>query len=131
MKSVSQNTEIHTQLRELIEKLEIAPRENAKLNLAAWIRLSDDINFAAELNQEDMETLTTKIMSAFKDSGLSVMARFVAGIQSTTKMCLKSSHTMLLCHLILVCQSLSMSTQGLHSPTLEMLEPTLLSLRST
>merc|ERR1711872_898587 len=73
MKSVSQNTEIHTQLRELIEKLEIAPRENAKLNLGAWIRLSDDINFAAELNQEDMETLTTKIMSAFKDSGLSVM----------------------------------------------------------
>merc|ERR1719187_2040623 len=39
MKSVSQNTEIHTQLRELIEKLEIAPRENAKLNLGAWIRL--------------------------------------------------------------------------------------------
>merc|ERR1712136_625393 len=73
MKSVSQNTEIHTQLRELIEKLEIAPRENAKLNLGAWIRLSDDINFAAELNQEDMETLITKIMSAFKDSGLSVM----------------------------------------------------------
>merc|ERR1711872_1083849 len=73
MKSVSQNTEIHTQLRELIEKLEIAPRENAKLNLGAWIRLSDDINFAAELNQEDMETLTTKILSAFKDSGLSVM----------------------------------------------------------
>merc|ERR1719187_1835422 len=69
MKSVSQNTEIHTQLRELIEKLEIAPRENAKLNLGAWIRLSDDINFAAELNQEDMETLTTKIMSAFKVCG--------------------------------------------------------------
>merc|ERR1719348_2435142 len=58
MKSVSQNTEIHTQLRELIEKLEIAQRENAELNL------------------EDMETLTTKIMSAFKDSGLSVMDNF-------------------------------------------------------
>merc|ERR1711989_41163 len=73
MKSVSQNTEIHRQLRELIEKLEIAPRENAKLNLGAWIRLSDDINFAAELNQEDMQTMTTKIMRAFKESGLSVM----------------------------------------------------------
>merc|ERR1712142_1243624 len=73
IKSVSQNSEIHTQLRELIEKLEIAPRENAKFNLGAWIRLSDDINFAVELNQEDMETLTTRIMSALKDSGLSVM----------------------------------------------------------
>merc|ERR1712098_1022715 len=73
IKSVSKNTEIHRELRELIEKLEISPRENAKLNLGAWIRLSDDINIAAELNQEDMQTMTTKIMRAFKESGLSVM----------------------------------------------------------
>jgi len=46
IKSVSKNTEIHRELRELIEKLEISPRENAKLNLGAWIRLSDDINIA-------------------------------------------------------------------------------------
>merc|ERR1712029_56613 len=73
IKSVSKNTEIHRELRELIEKLEISPRENAKLNLGAWIRLSDDINIAAELNQEDMQTMTTKIMRAFKEFGLSVM----------------------------------------------------------
>merc|ERR1712121_153440 len=61
------------QLKEIVENLEISLRENEKLNVGAWIRLSDDINFAFELNQEDMSNLKRKVLSAIRDSGVSVM----------------------------------------------------------
>jgi len=64
---------LHPQLKEIIENLEISLRENQKFNVGAWIRLSDDINLAFELNQEDMSSLKRKVMSAIKESGVSVM----------------------------------------------------------
>merc|ERR1711915_67773 len=64
---------LHPQLKEIVENLEISLRENEKFNVGAWIRLSDDINLAFELNQEDMSSLKRKVMSAIKESGVSVM----------------------------------------------------------
>jgi len=64
---------LHPQLKEIIENLDISLRENDKFNVGAWMRLSDDINFGFELNQEDMSSLKSKVLSAIKDSGVSVM----------------------------------------------------------
>merc|ERR1719381_119188 len=64
---------LHPELKEIVDNLEIALRENEKFNVGAWIRLSDDINFAIEMTQEDMSSLKRKVMSAIRDSGVSVM----------------------------------------------------------
>merc|ERR1719381_129071 len=64
---------LHPQLKEIVDNLEIALRENEKFNIGAWIRLSDDINFAIEMTQEDMSSLKRKVMSAIRDSGVSVL----------------------------------------------------------
>ena len=70
---VQDSKTLHPELRELIEKLQILPREETPFQAGAWLRLSDDINFAVEFNQDHIEQFTSKVLKAVKDSGLSIM----------------------------------------------------------
>jgi len=72
--SVSMSSEsIHPKLKEIVEKLDISSRKDADFNVGAWMRLDDSINFAVELNQENIELIKSKVLSAIKNSGIEIM----------------------------------------------------------
>merc|ERR1711910_17279 len=48
---------LHPQLKEVIEKLEVSSRKDAEFEIGAWLRVTDDINFAVELNKENMDVM--------------------------------------------------------------------------
>ena len=72
--SVSTSSEsIHPKLKEIVEKLDVSYRKDADFSFGAWLRLEDDINFAVELNQENIELIKTKVLAAIKNSGIEIM----------------------------------------------------------
>merc|ERR1719178_145441 len=72
--SVSKSSEsIHPKLKEIVENLEISSRKDADFNVGAWMRLDDSINFAVEMNQENIELIKSKVLSAIKNSGIEIM----------------------------------------------------------
>jgi len=64
---------LHPQLKEVIEKLGVSSRKDAEFEVGAWMRLSDDINFAVEMNHENVKTIRNKVLLAIKDSGMNLM----------------------------------------------------------
>jgi len=64
---------LHPQLKEVIEKLGVSSRQDAQFEVGAWMRLSDDINFAVEMNHENVKLIRNKVLLAMKDSGMSLM----------------------------------------------------------
>merc|ERR1740128_627548 len=54
---------LHPQLKEIVEQLEISSRQDAKFEVGAWMRVSDDINFAVEMNHENVELIKNKVLS--------------------------------------------------------------------
>jgi hypothetical protein len=66
---------LHPQLKEVIEKLEVSSRKDAEFEIGAWLRVTDDINFAVEMNKENVEVIRTKVLAAIKDSGMDVMEK--------------------------------------------------------
>jgi len=66
---------LHPQLKQLIEKLEITPRSETPFQAGAWLRLSDDINFAFQFDKEHMNLFKNKVLKAVKDSGISILSK--------------------------------------------------------
>jgi len=63
---------LHPQLKEIVEKLQISSRQDAQFEVGAWMRVSDDINFAVEMNHENVEHIKNKVLLAMKESGMNL-----------------------------------------------------------
>ena len=61
---------LHPQLKKIVEKLQISSRQDAQFEVGAWMRVSDDINFAVEMNHENVEHIKNKVLLAIKESGM-------------------------------------------------------------
>merc|ERR1712126_654616 len=69
----SSRSDVHHELKDFVEKLDISPRREKELEAGAWLGLSDDINFAVEFNQEHVQDLKRKVLRAVRESGLSAL----------------------------------------------------------
>ena len=62
-------------LNEILQQLEVSPRTDAQFEAGAWLRLSDDINFAVEINQGHIDVMKQKVLKAIKEQGFNVMQK--------------------------------------------------------
>ena len=69
----------HPQLRDLLQRLDISPRQDADFEVGAWLRLSDDINFAAEFSHQHVEMLKSKVVKALKETGMTEIMDKICG----------------------------------------------------
>merc|ERR1719292_31186 len=51
MKSLGKHQGINQELKKILSQLEVSPRTDSQFEAGAWLRLSDDINFAVEFNE--------------------------------------------------------------------------------
>merc|ERR1712142_932367 len=75
MKSLGKHQGINQELKKILSQLEISPRTDSQFEAGAWLRLSDDINFAVEFNEGHISVMKEKVLKAIKESGFSVMQK--------------------------------------------------------
>merc|ERR1711936_402966 len=75
LKSLGKYHSSNQELKNILNQLEVSPRSDSQFEAGAWLRLSDDINFAVEFNEGHINVMKEKVMKAIKDSGFSVMQK--------------------------------------------------------
>merc|ERR1712142_458010 len=75
MKSLGKHQGINQELKKILSQLEISPRTDSQFEAGAWLRLSDDINFAVEFDEGHINVMKEKVLKATKESGFSVMQK--------------------------------------------------------
>merc|ERR550519_1294862 len=75
LKSLGKHQGINQELKKILSQLEVSPRTDSQFEAGAWLRLSDDINFAVEFNEGHISVMKEKVMKAIKESGFSVMQK--------------------------------------------------------
>merc|ERR1719489_426460 len=75
MKSLGKHQGINQELKKILSQLEVSPRTDSQFEAGAWLRLSDDINFAVEFNEGHISVMKEKVLKAIKESGFSVMQK--------------------------------------------------------
>merc|ERR1719187_2541754 len=75
LKSLGKHQGINQELKKILSQLEVSPRTDSQFEAGAWLRLSDDINFAVEFNEGHINVMKEKVLKAIKESGFSVMQK--------------------------------------------------------
>merc|ERR1719391_1009810 len=73
MKSLGKHQSSNQELKKILSQLEVSPRTDSQFEAGAWLRLSDDINFAVEFDEGHISVMKEKVLKAIKESGVSVM----------------------------------------------------------
>merc|ERR1712055_645549 len=75
LKSLGKHQNSNQELKKILSQLEVSPRTESQFEAGAWLRLSDDINFAVEFNEGHISVMKEKVLKAIKESGFSVMQK--------------------------------------------------------
>merc|ERR1712168_717901 len=75
LKSLGKHQSSNQELKKILSQLEVSPRTDSQFEAGAWLRFSDDINFAVELNEGHISVMKEKALKAIKESGFSVMQK--------------------------------------------------------
>merc|ERR1712168_200037 len=75
LKSLGKHQSSNQELKKILSQLEVSPRSDSQFEAGAWLRLSDDINFAVEFNEGHISVMKEKVLKAIKESGFSVMQK--------------------------------------------------------
>merc|ERR1719447_2384582 len=75
LKSLGQQQGINQELKKILSQLEVSPRTGSQFEAGAWLRLSDDINFAVMFNEGHINVMKEKVLKAIKESGFSALQK--------------------------------------------------------
>merc|ERR1712168_1643444 len=75
LKSLGKHQSSNQELKKILSQLEVSPRSDSQFEAGAWLRLSDDINFAVEFDEGHISVMKEKVLKAIKESGFSVMQK--------------------------------------------------------
>merc|ERR1712168_1343989 len=75
LKSLGKHQNSNQELKKILSQLEVSPRTESQFEAGAWLRLSDDINFAVEFDEGHINVMKEKVLKAIKESGFSVMQK--------------------------------------------------------
>merc|ERR1712168_1587998 len=75
LKSLGKHQSSNQELKKILSQLEVSPRTDSQFEAGAWLRLSDDINFAVEFDEDHINVMKEKVLKAIKESGFSVMQK--------------------------------------------------------
>merc|ERR1719175_379872 len=75
LKALGKHQSSNQELKKILSELEVSPRTASQFEAGAWLRFSDDINFAVELNEGHISVMKEKVLKAIKESGFSALQK--------------------------------------------------------
>merc|ERR1719462_1020097 len=75
LKALGKHQSSNQELKKILSELEVSPRTASQFEAGAWLRFSDDINFAVELNDGHISVMKEKVLKAIKESGFSALQK--------------------------------------------------------
>merc|ERR1711973_93653 len=75
LKALGKHQSSNQELKKILSDLEVSPRTASQFEAGAWLRFSDDINFAVELNEGHISVMKEKVLKAIKESGFSALQK--------------------------------------------------------
>merc|ERR1711962_1371630 len=75
LKALGKHQSSNQELKKILSELEVSPRTASQFEAGAWLRFSDDINFAVELNEGHISVMKEKVLKAIKESGFSFLQK--------------------------------------------------------